>query len=395
MLFTKKGEFIMTELGLSGIMKKLVRAVMVFICGVAGYQISKVVKVENLLPSVTSIHPIAFTVFIIILTACLGFILAPIFWLCIVKFYRFVETRLEQTSLSELLVSLLGLIIGLLLANLMALPVSRVPGGVGVYISVLLNVAFGYIGLRFFSKRSSDFINFLSNIGDKKTKLPKTRKKIIGENLSNEENYFPNDVSYSLPKILDTSAIIDGRILDVAQTGFLEGSIVLPRFILAELQGVADSTDPLRRTKGRRGMTVVTELQKLKTLSIEIPETTLKDLGRDNVDEALVVLARRINGKVITTDYNLNQIAQIEGVSVLNVNDLANSLKPMLLPGENVEIEIIRIGKESHQGIGYLDDGTMLVVEDGYKSIGEKVKVTVTSMLQTSAGRMVFGRIRA
>ena len=134
--------------------------------------------------------------------------------------------------------------------------------------------------------------------------------------------------------------------------------------------------------------------QKIRTLNIEIPETTLKDLEREKVDEALVVLARQLNGKVITTDYNLNQIAQIEGVSVLNVNDLANSLKPMLLPGENVEIDIIRVGKESHQGVGYLDDGTMLVVEDGYKRIGERVKVTVTSMLQTSAGRMVFGRIR-
>ena len=203
-----------------------------------------------------------------------------------------------------------------------------------------------------------------------------------------------SDFYYSTPKILDTSAIIDGRILDVAQTGFLEGTIVLPRFILAELQGVADSTDPLRRTRGRRGLSVVTELQKIEALSIEIPETTLKELERDKVDEALVVLARQINGKVVTTDYNLNQIAQIEGVSVLNVNDLANSLKPMLLPGENVEIDIIRVGKENHQGVGYLDDGTMLVVEDGYKRIGERVKVTVTSMLQTSAGRMVFGRIR-
>ena len=202
------------------------------------------------------------------------------------------------------------------------------------------------------------------------------------------------DFSLSSPKILDTSAIIDGRILDVAQTGFLEGTIVLPRFILAELQGVADSSDPLRRTRGRRGLSVVTELQKLRELSIEIPETTLKDLERDKVDEALVVLAKRLNGKVITTDYNLNQIAQIEGVSVLNVNDLANSLKPMLLPGENVEIDIIRVGKENHQGVGYLDDGTMLVVEDGYRHIGERVKVTVTSMLQTSAGRMVFGRIK-
>jgi uncharacterized protein YacL len=140
-------------------------------------------------------------------------------------------------------------------------------------------------------------------------------------------------------------------------------------------------------------MTVVTELQKLKTIKIEISETKLQDLERENVDDALVALAKKIKAKIITTDYNLSQIAQIEGVSVLNVNDLTNSLKPILLPGENVEVEILRAGKENQQGIGYLNDGTMLVVEDGYKHIGERVKITVTSILQTSAGRMVFGRI--
>ena len=257
------------------------------------------------------------------------------------------------------------------------------------YIAVLLNVALGYWGLRFFAKRGDDFWNMLTNI-DLKSKLTRSKKKGVDGVI--EDIVGPQAV-VSYPKVLDTSAIIDGRILDVAQTGFLEGTIVLPRFILAELQGVADSTDSLRRTRGRRGLSVVTELQKVKGLTIEIPEMSLRDLGRDKVDEALVVLARQLNGKVITTDYNLNQVAQIEGVDVLNVNDLANSLKPMLLPGEKVEIDIIRLGKENHQGIGYLDDGTMLVVEDGYRHVGERVKVTVTSMLQTSAGRMVFGRI--
>ena len=291
--------------------------------------------------------------------------------------------------------SLLGLILGLLLANLIAMPMSRIPGGIGVYIAVLLNVALGYLGLRFFAKRKDDIWSVITNIGDIRLRLPKRKKKNEnGEDGKETDLEVAPEFFYSIPKILDTSAIIDGRILDVAQSGFIEGTIVLPRFILAELQGVADSTDPLRRTRGRRGLAVVTELQKIRTLNIEIPETTLKDLEREKVDEALVVLARQLNGKVITTDYNLNQIAQIEGVSVLNVNDLANSLKPMLLPGENVEIDIIRVGKEAHQGVGYLDDGTMLVVEDGYKRIGERVKVTVTSMLQTSAGRMVFGRIR-
>lgn len=384
----------MAEPGLSSVMKRLVRVVMVLIGGVAGYQVSKIVLEMKWWPGVTSIHPVASTAFIIFVSACLGFIVAPFFWFSLVKFSQFVESRLQNTSVSDLLVGLVGLIIGLMLANLIALPMSRMPGGVGVYISILLNVALGYLGLRFFSKRRNDFWGMLTNIGDIKLKLPKIKRKAKEDGtLESAENPVV-DFYYSSPKILDTSAIIDGRILDVAQTGFLEGTIVLPRFILAELQGIADSTDPLRRTRGRRGLSVVTELQKLSNLSIEIPETTLKDLGRDKVDEALVVLARRLNGKVITTDYNLNQVAQIEGVFVLNVNDLANSLKPMMLPGENVEIDIIRIGKENHQGVGYLDDGTMLVVEDGYKHVGERVRVTVTSMLQTSAGRMVFGRIK-
>ena len=161
-----------------------------------------------------------------------------------------------------------------------------------------------------------------------------------------------------------------------------------------ELQAVADSTDPVRRTRGRRGLDVVNDLQKIPGLVLEIREVTLKSLGRDVVDEALVVLAKRLQGKVLTTDYNLNKIAQIDGVPVLNVNDLANALKPMLLPGEAVSVDIIREGKEPHQGVGYLDDGTMIVVEEGERFIGRRVDVVVTSMLQTSAGRMVFGRLR-
>lgn len=391
-----KGENKMSSApGLSALMKRLVTAVMVFICAVAGYQISKIVIAQDLWPYFTLLHPFITAAFITIISACFGFILAPIFCLSISKFAHFIEFRLQNTSVPDLTVSLLGLILGLLLANLVAMPMSRIPGGIGVYVAVLLNIALGYLGLRFFAKRKDDIWNVITNISDVRLRLPKRKKKNQnGEEEKDEDLEVDPEFYYSIPKVLDTSAIIDGRILDVAQSGFIEGTLVLPRFILAELQGVADSTDPLRRTRGRRGMTVVKELQQITTLNIEIPETTLKDLERDKVDEALVVLARRLNGKVITTDYNLNQIAQIEGVSVLNVNDLANSLKPMLLPGENVEIDIIRIGKEPHQGVGYLDDGTMLVVEDGYKHIGERVKITVTSMLQTSAGRMVFGRIR-
>lgn len=383
------------ESGLSYIMLRVVRAVMVIICGAAGYQISVIVLEEKWWPSLTLLHPLTTTVIIIILSALIGFIIAPLFWFGLRKLAYLFDTRLQNSSVQDLIISITGLILGLLLANLIALPLSRIPG-LGTYIAVLLNLTLGYLGLRFFAKRRNDIWNLVTNIGDIKFKLPKGRKK--GKNGASGESELTyaeiaSDAFLSAPKIVDTSALIDGRILDVAQTGFLEGTLVLPRFVLAELQGVADSTDPLRRSRGRRGLTVVTELQKIETLNVDIPEATLKELEREKVDEALVVLARKMNGKVITTDYNLNKIAQIEGVAVLNVNDLSNSLKPLLLPGENVDIDIIRVGKESSQGVGYLDDGTMLVVEDGYKHIGERVKVTITSMLQTSAGRMIFGRI--
>jgi uncharacterized protein YacL len=195
-------------------------------------------------------------------------------------------------------------------------------------------------------------------------------------------------------KILDTSVIIDGRILDIARAGFLDGMVLLPRFILLELQGVADSADPVRRGRGRKGLDVINELQKIPDFQIDMLETTLADLDAESVDLGLVVLAKEVEGKIITTDYNLNKIAQIQGIRVLNVNDLANALKPMLLPGETVTVDVIREGKESHQGVGYLDDGTMIVVEDGAHHVNKRVDVVVTSMLQTSAGRMIFGRLR-
>jgi uncharacterized protein YacL len=195
-------------------------------------------------------------------------------------------------------------------------------------------------------------------------------------------------------KVLDTSALIDGRILDIANTGFLEGVLVLPRFVLTELQGVADSSDPARRARGRKGLSVVSELQKIKTMVVNIVDISMKELKRDKVDEALVELCKKMEAKILTTDYNLNQIARIEGVLVLNVNDLANSLKPQFLPGDMVRIDIIRSGKEQGQGIGYLEDGTMLVVEDGEGAIGSTSDIVITSMLQTSAGRMVFGKLK-
>lgn len=380
----------MNETPLSSIMKKFLRIVITLIFAAIGYQFSKSLLMLDEIKSIFPLHPIFIYVFIITVSLLFGFFTAPVFWMFLARSAQFFENKLQNINIIDLITSLIGLIIGLMVANLIALPIARIPGNLSVYLSVLLNISFGYLGLIFFLRRKKEFVLIMDNLGEIKSKLPKIKRNKMSDLTAHSDS----GSDYSLPKILDTSAIIDGRILDVAKTGFLEGTIILPHFVLTELQNIADSTDPLRRTKGRRGLSVVSELKKLSDINIDIHEITTKELERDKVDEALVVLAQRLNGKVITTDYNLNQVANIEGVSVLNVNELSNSLKPLLLPGEVIDIDVIRLGKENNQGVGYLDDGTMLVVEDGQNHVGERVTVTITSMLQTSAGRMVFGRIR-
>jgi len=191
-------------------------------------------------------------------------------------------------------------------------------------------------------------------------------------------------------KLLDTSAIIDGRIADVVTTGYLEGPLLVPRFVLRELQRLADGADPLRRNRGKRGFEILKRLQDLR--SVEIVEADVA--GVSDVDAKLVELARQRGAHVVTTDYNLNRVAELSGVSVLNVNDLANALKPVVLPGESLRVQVLREGKEPGQGVGFLEDGTMVVVEQGRRLLGQEVPVVVTSALQTSAGRMVFARPR-
>ena len=195
------------------------------------------------------------------------------------------------------------------------------------------------------------------------------------------------------PLVLDTSVIIDGRIADIVETRIFDSTMVVPKFVLAELQAIADSPDKLKRARGRRGLDVLNKLQLNKRIDIEIIDARVEPGGPTTVDERLVDLAQKQDGRVVTNDYNLNQIAQFRGVDVVNINDLANALKPVFLPGENITVKIIKAGEESGQGIGYLEDGTMVVVEGGREQIGSDVAVAVTSSLQTSAGRMVFGRV--
>ena len=205
---------------------------------------------------------------------------------------------------------------------------------------------------------------------------------------------FSKEVKGSRPLVLDTSVVIDGRIADVAETHVLDQPLVVPRFVLQELQGIADSSDKLRRNRGRRGLDILNRLQKSPGIEVRIHDTEIPELlGIKEVDQKLVVLAKHLGGKVVTNDYNLNKIARLQGVDVINLNDIANALKPIVLPGEALTVKLIKRGEEPGQGVGYLDDGTMVVTEQGAYHLGESVKLTVTSVLQTSAGRMIFGRI--
>ncbi len=205
---------------------------------------------------------------------------------------------------------------------------------------------------------------------------------------------FAKETKGAKPLVLDTSVIVDGRIADIANTQIIESELIVPRFVLQELQAIADSGDKLKRTRGRRGLDMLNKLQLSEAVDIRILEVTPDRSTPDaTVDDMLVDLAMQLRGKVVTNDYNLNKIAQLRGVQVININDLANALKPVVLPGESLSIKVIKPGEEAGQGIGYLDDGTMVVVEGGRDRLGEVVALAVTSVLQTSAGRMVFGRL--
>lgn len=203
------------------------------------------------------------------------------------------------------------------------------------------------------------------------------------------ENAAPAEQS---PKILDTSVIIDGRIFDICKAGFLEGELVIPAFVLGELRHIADSADPLRRTRGRRGLDVLAKMQEELKCAVRIEERDYEDA--DEVDVKLLRLARELDGAVLTNDYNLNKVAGVTGVRVLNINELAGALRPVVLPGEEMTVHIVREGKEPGQGVAYLEDGTMVVVENGRRRVGETLEVVVTTVLQTSAGRMIFGRVK-
>jgi len=303
------------------------------------------------------------------------YLLAPLFVGGIVVLVDVLWRRKSLQALSGLF---FGLLAGLAIAYVLGLVVQLVadifPGGAGSPITQMIRVLIYAISVFLcisFVMQTKDDFRFI---------IPYVE--------------FSKQARGARPILLDTSVIIDGRIADVAATGTLAGQLVIPRFVLNELHAVSDSSDRMRRNRGRRGLDVLAQLRKSDKIDLKITEDHSRTVAETSgVDAKLVVLAKEINGRIMTTDYNLNKVAQLRGVEVLNLNDLANALKTVVLPGERLTVRIIKPGEEAGQGVGYLDDGTMVVVDQARELIGEEVNISITSMLQTSAGKMVFGRL--
>jgi uncharacterized protein YacL len=289
---------------------------------------------------------------------------------------RYIRGKLALVSAQTLVAGLIGLVAGLLIAALLAFPLSLLPEPFRSIMPFLGVIVFSYLGVSVFVMRQNDLFAVW-------------RLNVPGRPESASDSSSSPDTSRSI--LIDTSVIIDGRISDVARTGFMVGTLLLPRFVLNELQYIADSADGLRRQRGRRGMEVLAQLQKDSAVPVRISDIDVE--GVREVDDKLVILARQLRCPILTNDYNLNRVAELQGVAVLNINELANSVKSVLLPGERIDVNIIQEGKEADQGVGYLDDGTMVVVEDGHDFVGGESTVVVTKVLQTAAGRMIFARM--
>jgi Integral membrane protein (PIN domain superfamily) len=275
--------------------------------------------------------------------------------------------------LGQLLSGAAGLLGGLLMSVLLYPAVAGLEG-VGAALPALMALAFGYVGMQIGLRKQEDMAAGIAALAERGRAVP-----AADEHRRYEEH-----------KILDTSVIIDGRIADICKTGFIEGTLVIPEFVLEELQHIADSSDLLKRNRGRRGLDILNKIQKELDVKVLIYEGDFEEIGE--VDSKLVKLAKALQGKVVTNDFNLNKVCELQGVSVLNINDLANAVKPVVLPGEEIIVQVIKDGKEHGQGVAYLDDGTMIVVEGGRDYIGTTMEVLVTSVLQTSAGRMIFAK---
>ena len=307
----------------------------------------------------------------VLLGAILGYFLLFYFLNKLLDFIMNFELKFKEMSFKKIVIAVIGLIIGLITGAIInfIFSIPKIPR-IGMPLQIFINVTFTYMGFALAIHKEKDIESFLFSRKD--------------EELECSESKTGSD------KILDTSVIIDGRIYDICKTGFVEGNFLIPEFVLEELQHIADSSDDLKRNRGRRGLDILRKMQNDSQIEVEIIEHDFEEISE--VDSKLVKLAQLLEAKVLTNDFNLNKVAELQGVNVLNINELANAVKPVVLPGEEMDVKVIKEGKENGQGVAYLDDGTMIVIEEGIKYLGDDISVLVTSILQTAAGRMIFAR---
>lgn len=338
------------------------RLVGMVVLAVVGYQIA-----ESLVSPPLTQREYSTIVSMALAGAALGLLATP--YLTVVPF-NWLRRQIRQLPANTLFTATLGLVIGLIISVLLAVPLSMLPGDLGRWLPLAMAALCCYVGVSIMVMRQSDMVQA---VGSFVTGGGGGRGGIASAQL-----------------IVDTSAIIDGRIADISQTGFIQGTLVVPRFVLDELRHIADSSDSLRRNRGRRGLEMLNKLRKDATVPITISDIDFEDTIE--VDAKLIKLARALRGPIITNDYNLNRVAEVQGVRALNINELANAVKSVVLPGEELLVRVIQEGKEAGQGVGFLEDGTMVVVEAGRRHLGQSVGVVVTRVLQTVAGRMIFAQ---
>ena len=376
-------------------MMKFIRSIMAVLMGLLGCTGAWFFVISDFYAQNFEVHGLilraailgaAFLVFLIV-----GYMVAPAIIRNTRHLFSWLESRLQNIPAADLAGGVIGLIIGLIIDSLVGPALAEIPI-VGYYLPLITSVALGYLGLSLGIQKRDEIIN-INNINRIRSLTARDKKKDpggVGEPASSaeEDKARGQGGEPCAFKILDTSVIIDGRVADIYRTGFLAGKIVIPKFVLTELQHIADSSDALKRNRGRRGLDILNDMRQDMNGVIQIVDTDFPEVPE--VDAKLICLAQQVGGEILTNDYNLNKVAELQGVRVLNINDLVNALKPVYLPGEEMRVLVLKEGKEQRQGIGYLDDGTMIVVDSGRKYINQTIHCIVTSVLQTSAGRMIF-----
>ena len=353
----------------------LLRVLVTLIFALLGWELGRQIAGVDTLKSFT-LSSARIIVPAIVVSGLIGLVSAP--WLT-VRPANALRSSLRQIPTVQLMAATVGLAVGLTIAALLAYPLSLLPNPFGTVLPFVGVIVMGYLGVTMMVMRHREILTFfrLQTESQDRPDLPKL--PLLDKDRGD---------GFAQMMLLDTSVIIDGRIADVAETGFLWAILAVPRFILNELQYIADSAEVLRRNRGRRGLEVLDRLQQIENVVIEFLDQDPSEAQQ--VDEKLVYLGREMSAAIVTNDYNLNRVAKLQGVRVLNINELANAVKSVVLPGEEMSINVIQEGKEANQGVGYLDDGTMVVVEQGRRSLGAQISVRVTKVLQTNAGRLIF-----